>query len=84
MHQKLAALYHLFHSAEAKCDPSKVIALMTEILDVFGLPPNQGNEQILLNFCRNDYLTDAAIDQTLLVLAAEGTFHQTLSKLGEV
>jgi hypothetical protein len=90
MQEKLAILYDLFKNFEAKDinhreinQNTKVTELITEILDVFGLPPTDEFLKILVEFGRAEVLTDDLIDETLIKLADEGVMYRVVSDLGK-
>ena len=89
MQEKFAALHHIFEDARAKgitiqsIDQNPEIAeLATEILGVFGLKPTAEHKQILIDFGMAERCTDELIDATLIQLADEGAYYQTISRLG--
>jgi hypothetical protein len=81
MHQKLIDLHRQLRRTEDNSPMPAAIELVGEILGVFGLPPNQGYEEILLCLLEVEVLPDDLIDKVLIRLSDEGAYYQTLSKL---
>jgi hypothetical protein len=90
MHGKLIELHSFLKNAVNKgllirmlTYDQRVRALVFEILADFGLPKNNGYEEILLELGWVEILSDEIIDQTLTKLADAGADYLTLWKLEE-
>jgi hypothetical protein len=81
MHHKLIRLHQQLGVTAGNSPTPEAIELATEILGVFGLPPTDEYKSILMDFCKSEPLTDELIDATLLTIADEGAYYQTISKL---
>jgi hypothetical protein len=81
MHKKIIDLHCQFWGITGNSPSPAAIELATEILGVFGLPPIDEYKSILMDFCKSEPLTDELIDATLLTLADEGAYYQTISSL---
>jgi len=84
MPEKLTALFNLFKNARQKDESTlspQVTSLIEEILGAFGLPPNQGYEMFVLEFCGAEVITEDAINETLIRLGDEGAYQMTLDRL---
>ena len=86
MHEKLAELHSLFKDATQNgqilltlATNQRISGLVNEILNTFQLL--NGYEDILLEFCRYESLTDELIDKTLIKLADESVYYLTLNRL---
>ena len=78
MNKKLAELHQLLSDADYNALPSqaqspnrRIRELVKEILDIFGLPPDQGYKDLLLGLSEVDKEADSAIDAALIKLADE-------------
>jgi len=63
MHQKIIDLHHQLRRTEDNSPSTEAIELLGEILGVFGLPPNQGYEELLPGIGEMDDLSESEVDQ---------------------
>jgi len=84
MHQKIIDLHRQLRETADNSPTPEAIELVGEILDVFGLPLNQGYEEILFCLEEVEQLSDDIVNDTLINLADEGAYYQTVTKLDEM
>jgi hypothetical protein len=84
MHEKITELHQLLRTFEtanlapqATIHNNRITILMNEILNVFGLPQNQGYEYILMKLGDAPDLSVGMVDEILIELADAGLDYRT-------
>jgi hypothetical protein len=91
MYKKLVELHQLLSDADNNALPSqsqspnrRIQELVNEILDVLGLPLNQGYEDILLWLGAVNMVDDSDFDAAMIKLADEAVYYRLVADLSSI